>query len=88
MLTGIKKGIVEVADLVVVNKADGDLVPAARRIQTEYISALKFVRRKHKEWRPKVRHNIDTTCCDMSRYGTTQALLTMVCQGMAQHRHC
>ena len=44
----------EVADLVAVNKSDGDLVAAARRIQTEYISALKFVRRRNKKWRPKV----------------------------------
>lgn len=53
---GIKKGIVEVADVVVVNKSDGDLVPAARRIQTEYTSALKFVRPKTSQWRPLVRH--------------------------------
>jgi len=53
---GIKKGIVEVADIVVVNKSDGDLVPAARRIQTEYTSALKFVRPKTREWRPQVSH--------------------------------
>ena len=51
---GIKKGIVEVADLVVVNKSDGDLVPAARRIQMEYVSALKFSRPKSKNWRRKV----------------------------------
>jgi len=53
---GIKKGIVEVADLVVVSKSDGDLVPAARHIQTEYTSALKFVRPKTREWRPQVCH--------------------------------
>lgn len=53
-LPGIKKGIVEVADLVVVNKSDGDLVSAARRIQMEYVSALKFVRPRSKLWRPKV----------------------------------
>ena len=51
---GIKKGIVEVADLVVVNKSDGDLVPASKRIQAEYISALKFVRPRSKHWRPAV----------------------------------
>jgi LAO/AO transport system kinase len=51
---GIKKGIVEVADLVIINKSDGELVPAARRIQTEYISALKFLRQKSKFWRPEV----------------------------------
>lgn len=53
-LQGIKKGIVEVADLVIINKSDGELVPAARRIQAEYISALKFLRQKSKFWRPEV----------------------------------
>ncbi|ESO88474.1 hypothetical protein LOTGIDRAFT_193351 [Lottia gigantea] len=53
-LQGIKKGIVEVADIVIVNKSDGDLIPAARRIQTEYISALKFMRKRSKVWKPKV----------------------------------
>ena len=51
---GIKKGIIEVADIVAVNKSDGDLVPAARRIQTEYMSALKFMRPRSKHWKPKV----------------------------------
>lgn len=32
-LQGLKKGIVEIADLIVVNKADGDLLPAARAAQ-------------------------------------------------------
>ena len=50
---GLKKGIVEVADLVVVNKADGDLLPAARRIKAEYVSALKLIRSKTPHWRPK-----------------------------------
>ncbi|XP_071088202.1 methylmalonic aciduria type A homolog, mitochondrial-like isoform X1 [Haliotis cracherodii] len=54
-LQGIKKGIVEVADMVVINKSDGDLVAAARRIQAEYVSALKFKRQRSKVWRPKVK---------------------------------
>eukprot|EP00794_Sanderia_malayensis_P007510 gene7510-8343_t len=53
-LQGIKKGIVEVADLILVNKSDGDLVPAARKIQTEYLSALKLLHRHHPLWNPKV----------------------------------
>lgn len=53
-LQGLKKGIVELADIIVVNKADGDLIPAARRIQSDYISALKFVRARYKVWRPVV----------------------------------
>ncbi|XP_060064368.1 methylmalonic aciduria type A protein, mitochondrial-like [Ylistrum balloti] len=53
-LQGIKKGIVEKADLVVVNKSDGDFVRAARLIQAEYISALKFMRQRSPNWKPKV----------------------------------
>ncbi|KAG8181077.1 hypothetical protein JTE90_014789 [Oedothorax gibbosus] len=53
-LQGLKKGIVELVDLVVVNKADGELIPSARRIQGDYISALKFVRARYKIWRPNV----------------------------------
>ena len=67
-VVGIKKGIVEVADVVVVNKSDGDLVRAARRIQTEYTSALKFVRPKTSQWNPQVCHLVLLThavfqCC-------------------------
>ena len=56
--SGIKRGIVEVSDLIVVNKSDGDLEPAARRIQAEYISALKFMRQRSQVWRPEVKCNI------------------------------
>ncbi|XP_024865940.1 methylmalonic aciduria type A protein, mitochondrial isoform X2 [Kryptolebias marmoratus] len=52
-LQGIKRGIIERADLVVVTKSDGDLVVPARRIQTEYTSALKLLRRNSKSWNPK-----------------------------------
>ena len=41
----MKKGIVELADVVVVTKADGDLIPAANRIQLDCLSALRLVRR-------------------------------------------
>ncbi|XP_034044188.1 methylmalonic aciduria type A protein, mitochondrial [Thalassophryne amazonica] len=53
-LQGIKRGIIERADLVVVTKSDGDLVVPARRIQTEYTSALKLLRKTSKSWNPKV----------------------------------
>ncbi|XP_063012803.1 methylmalonic aciduria type A protein, mitochondrial [Melospiza melodia melodia] len=53
-LQGIKRGIIEVADLVAINKADGDLVVPARRIQAEYVSAMKLLRKRSKVWRPKV----------------------------------
>lgn len=53
-LQGIKRGIIEMADLVAITKADGDLVVPARRIQAEYISAMKLLRKRSKVWRPKV----------------------------------
>jgi LAO/AO transport system kinase len=43
-LQGIKKGIVELADLLVVNKADGDLKPAALRAVADYRHAVRLLR--------------------------------------------
>ena len=53
-LQGIKKGIVELADAVIVNKADGDLVPAAERAVAEYYAALGLLRAPNPDWRPPV----------------------------------
>jgi LAO/AO transport system kinase len=53
-LQGIKKGIVELADAVIVNKADGDLKPAADRAMAEYYAALGLLRAPNREWRPPV----------------------------------
>ena len=49
-LQGIKRGIVELADVVVVNKADGDLEPAARRAVADYGHAVHLLRPKHPGW--------------------------------------
>jgi len=54
-LQGLKRGVIENCDLVVVNKADGDLLAAARKIQTEYLSALKFIPHKFSNWTPVVK---------------------------------
>ncbi len=43
-LQGIKKGIVELADLLIVNKADGDLKPAALRAVADYRHAVRLLR--------------------------------------------
>jgi LAO/AO transport system kinase len=49
-LQGIKRGIMELADVVVVNKADGDLLPAANRAVADYRHALHLLRPKHEGW--------------------------------------
>jgi LAO/AO transport system kinase len=43
-LQGIKRGILEVADLVVIHKADGDGLAAAERARDEYDQALRLLR--------------------------------------------
>ncbi len=53
-LQGIKRGIVELADLIVVNKADGDLAAAAERALRDYASALHMLRPASALWTPKV----------------------------------
>jgi LAO/AO transport system kinase len=54
-LQGIKRGIVELADLVLVNKADGDLAAAAHRSVADYASALGLIRPPYPEWQVPVR---------------------------------
>jgi LAO/AO transport system kinase len=53
-LQGIKRGIFELADLVLVNKADGELAPAARRSVVDYASAVGLMRPAHPEWQVPV----------------------------------
>ena len=45
-LQGVKRGIMEIADLILVNKADGDLLSAARRTVSDYAGALHLLRRR------------------------------------------
>ncbi|CAI7889096.1 unnamed protein product [Closterium sp. NIES-53] len=49
-LQGIKKGVVEIADLVVVNKADGAMEGAALAAVGEYSNALHFVHPRYDFW--------------------------------------
>jgi LAO/AO transport system kinase len=53
-LQGIKKGIVELADLIVVNKADGDLKAAAERAWNDYANALHLLSPASSLWTPPV----------------------------------
>ncbi len=53
-LQGIKKGIVELADLLVVTKADGDTAAAAGRAVADYQAALHLLRAADPGWSPPV----------------------------------
>ncbi|MFT7619603.1 MAG: LAO/AO transport system kinase [Planctomycetota bacterium] len=52
-LQGIKRGILELADMIAVNKADGNLLPQAREAQAEYSAALRYTRPHTDGWTPK-----------------------------------
>jgi LAO/AO transport system kinase len=63
-LQGIKRGVLELADLIAVNKCDGDNVTKAELSRREYATALHFMRPKHEGWVAKA-----VTCSAMSGAG-------------------
>ncbi|MCK5362430.1 MAG: methylmalonyl Co-A mutase-associated GTPase MeaB [Gammaproteobacteria bacterium] len=67
-LQGIKRGIVELADLVLVNKADGELELHAQRTAAEYANALRLMRPRSRHWEVPVR-----TCSALTGDGIPEA---------------
>lgn len=63
-LQGIKRGIMEMADAVVINKADGDNVKKAHLAKMEFNRALHFFPPKPSGWQPQV-----TTCSALTKEG-------------------
>lgn len=61
-LQGIKRGIIEMADTIVINKADGDNVKRAKLARTEFKRALQLYPHKESGWIPKV-----TTCSALKK---------------------
>lgn len=72
-LQGIKKGIVEMADAIVVTKADGDNVSAARATQAEYQHALHLLKASSSGWQPRV-----TLCSSISGSGLSEIFDTIL----------
>jgi LAO/AO transport system kinase len=53
-LQGIKKGVLELADIVVVNKADGNHLTEARKAARELSGAIRLIYPRETLWRPPV----------------------------------
>lgn len=53
-LQGIKRGIMEMADGIVINKADGDNIPRAQLAQAQFRSALQLFPPTESGWKPEV----------------------------------
>jgi len=66
-LQGIKKGVLELADAVAVNKADGDNVEKAKRARQSYETALHFMQPATPTWSPPV-----LTCSAMASTGIAE----------------
>ena len=67
-LQGIKRGVMELADLVLVTKADGELADAAGRAAAEYRSAMQLLRPPGGDWQPEV-----LTCSAHKERGIAEA---------------
>ncbi|KAJ2088204.1 hypothetical protein IW138_004376 [Coemansia sp. RSA 986] len=74
-LQGVKRGIMELADLVVINKADGALASAARQTRTYIMNALHLMIPRKATWTPKAirasavtGHNLDRVWDSIQRY--------------------
>lgn len=53
-LQGIKRGIMELADTIVINKADGTNEAAAKAARSEYAGALHVFSQRPDQWQPRV----------------------------------
>lgn len=65
-LQGIKRGIMEMCDAIVINKADGDNVKWAQLAKQNYENALHLYTEKNNNWQPKV-----LTCSAIEKTGIT-----------------
>jgi GTPase len=53
-LQGIKKGLVELADMIAINKADGDNIKRANVAAADYRSALHILQPRSEHWHPPI----------------------------------
>ena len=66
-LQGIKRGIIEMADSIVINKADGNNITAAKLAKTEFNRALHLYPDKGNDWTPKT-----LTCSALHNEGVSE----------------
>lgn len=71
-LQGIKRGIMEMADAIVINKADGDNIKKAKLAKTEFNRALHLFPEKKSGWMPTV-----STCSAITKEGIDEVWKTI-----------
>ena len=75
-LQGLKKGIVELADILLVNKCDGGLKDAANRLRADYTGVLGLLRPTDPRWK-----TVALTCSALEKTGIDE-----VWQAVQNHR--
>lgn len=75
-LQGIKKGLIELADMIAINKADGDNIKRANRTAADYRGAMKILTPRSKHWFPPV----------LTYSGLTGAGVPELWQKIVEHR--
>lgn len=71
-LQGIKRGIMEMADVIAINKADGDNIARAEMARVQYMNALHLFPPTESGWKPRV-----LTCSAIKRNGIDQIWKTI-----------
>jgi len=71
-LQGIKRGIMEMADAIVINKADGDNIPKAKLAKSEFNRALHLFPAKKSGWIPTA-----STCSSYTKEGIDEVWNTI-----------
>ncbi|MCB4809399.1 methylmalonyl Co-A mutase-associated GTPase MeaB [Tamlana sp. 62-3] len=66
-LQGIKRGIIEMADTIAINKADGNNIKQAKLAKVEFNRALHYLPRKASQWQPQV-----LTCSALQNEGIVE----------------
>jgi len=77
-LQGIKKGLVELADMIAINKADGDNIKRATAAAAEYRAALHILAPRSPNWTPPV-----LTCSALTGDGIAELWARIL-----EHREC
>ena len=68
-LQGIKRGIMELTDLLLVNKADGDQVALAKQTVSDYRAGLQFMQARSQHWTPQI-----MSCSALEKQGLEQVI--------------
>ena len=71
-LQGIKRGVTELADLILINKADGSLIDVAKQTAADYQNAMQFLHSRTEGWTVTVK-----TCSALEGFGIDDVWATV-----------